>query len=798
MLLIVLMSFINVEILSAQGCIGTPGEVTWSYWRNMPSYYDTTYLFGLENFPSYPDGTQTLGSLDAPNFFEDRYASMMRGYIMIPSTDSVNFNITSDDDGYFFLSTDQSPDNKELLAYHTDWTYDTEYFKYATQTSEKVELIGGTYYYFEVIHIEGGWQDHVQINWNFDFPTDSTAWSVIDFTYIYDYACGLDCQPRGTPCDDGDATTTQDLWDGYCNCVGIADNGGNSCVGERMMVQAYYYDSIPGSYVEDNLLDDPDFPLLPDRTEYLEGAYGPLDPNELNEYGTLVQGFLTVPVTGYYEFNITGDNQTFFFLSSDDLEEHKQSHQALVMYGVGFNEHDESVIQTISELHLEKGQYYYFEFRHKEGSWNDYFNLFWKTPFYEDDRWKRIPSFYLFDYECEVACIPQGTPCNDGDPFTTNDQMDANCNCVGTPCAGQDCDDPIGQFIASESCAATDNLDTRSETSWLSCQSMANPNPARGSSRWIMYDFGEIHTFEETHVWNYNVPGETDRGFRNVVLDYSDDGINWTQFGGTYEWTQAPGDFDYQGINGPNFNETQARYILITSLTNWGDGSCHGLSKITFNASLCGPQGSACDDGNPLTINDMMDDNCQCTGTDVSNFHCSEDTLSLGAIAIDEMDYEAKMEVNSESTVSSSYNITFSAGDQIVLLPGFEVENTAQFSANIAECVEQSIREEILRTTSLKRRLRESHENDLFISDPGKSRFPIKEIYYKLDKAADVRIEIQTIDGERVTTIVDRHHQYIGAYKKHVPTKKLTDPLYLIVMTIDGEKIVEKMLIEPT
>ena len=32
-----------------------------------------------------------------------------------------------------------------------------------------------------------------------------------------------------------------------------------------------------------------------------------------------------------------------------------------------------------------------------------------------------------------TSCLPAGTPCDDGDATTENDEEDGNCNCVGTP-----------------------------------------------------------------------------------------------------------------------------------------------------------------------------------------------------------------------------------------------------------------------------------------------------------------------------------------------------------------------------
>lgn len=203
--------------------------------------------------------------------------------------------------------------------------------------------------------------------------------------------------------------------------------------------------------------------------------------NKKDDYGTYLQGFLTVPVTGTYEFNLTGDNQTYFFLSKNDSIKYKQTHQALVIYGVDEAEHNNNSFQSTAPLVLEKGKYYY-EFRHKENGWRDHFNLFWKTPFHERKEWKRVSNFYLYDYKCEIACIPASTLCDDGNPLTKNDQYNATCQCVGTPCTPPNCDDTGANYVPYDPAGHTKNLVSGAEYSWLSCNTTnANPNAARTS-----------------------------------------------------------------------------------------------------------------------------------------------------------------------------------------------------------------------------------------------------------------------------------------------------------------------------
>jgi len=57
--------FLNTN---AQTCVGTPGQVKWSYWSGFNnSLPDSADLAALENFPSHPDGTQMLSSLKCPS-----------------------------------------------------------------------------------------------------------------------------------------------------------------------------------------------------------------------------------------------------------------------------------------------------------------------------------------------------------------------------------------------------------------------------------------------------------------------------------------------------------------------------------------------------------------------------------------------------------------------------------------------------------------------------------------------------------------------------------------------------------
>jgi hypothetical protein len=139
----------------------------------------------------------------------------------------------------------------------------------------------------------------------------------------------------------------------------------------------------------------------------------------------------------------------------------------------------------------------------------------------------------------------------------------------------------LAGYFTQAQCGDSTHSATASDA-WVSCQPAPSPNDDRGSSHWIQYDFGYIYTLTTSHVWNANLSSDTDRGLREVVIDYSLDGQNWTELG-TFEFGKASGYQSYRGESGPDFGEVAARYVLITALSNHGDPGCYGLSEMRFD-----------------------------------------------------------------------------------------------------------------------------------------------------------------------------------------------------------------------
>lgn len=116
---------------------------------------------------------------------------------------------------------------------------------------------------------------------------------------------------------------------------------------------------------------------------------------------------------------------------------------------------------------------------------------------------------------------------------------------------------------------------------WVSCEPSQNPISSYGETHWIMYDLGYDYVLNKTQFWNTNEPKHLDYGINTFNIDYSLDGVAWKNLG-AFNMEQAPGSSTYQGVEGPDFNATKARYVLITPTSNFG-GACYGLSELKIS-----------------------------------------------------------------------------------------------------------------------------------------------------------------------------------------------------------------------
>ena len=133
--------------------------------------------------------------------------------------------------------------------------------------------------------------------------------------------------------------------------------------------------------------------------------------------------------------------------------------------------------------------------------------------------------------------------------------------------------------------AYPDRHNTSWTDGWISCEQTDSPNINRDPGHWILYDFGDQYSLHASTIWNFNVPDTTNRGINDIVIDYSNDGENWTEVS-EFTVPEAPGSAFYQGEDGPDFEGVVARYVLVSVLSNHGDPNCAGMSELRIRATI--------------------------------------------------------------------------------------------------------------------------------------------------------------------------------------------------------------------
>ncbi|MCH8121252.1 MAG: discoidin domain-containing protein, partial [Planctomycetes bacterium] len=113
---------------------------------------------------------------------------------------------------------------------------------------------------------------------------------------------------------------------------------------------------------------------------------------------------------------------------------------------------------------------------------------------------------------------------------------------------------------------------------WLSGD---EPNGA-----WIQYELDKVHKLHEMWVWNSNGVMESVLGFglKDVTIEYSTNGTDYTTLGTTHEFARAPAAVDYAHNTTIDFGGVTAKYVRLTTNSNWGAGLLdqYGLSEVRF------------------------------------------------------------------------------------------------------------------------------------------------------------------------------------------------------------------------
>jgi hypothetical protein len=422
----------------------TTGAIERERWDNIPGY-------GVSLIPTYnyPNLVTTLSSFSTPANEGNNYGARVRGFVCAPQTGDYVFWISSDDNSELWLSTDERPMNKRLIA-SSKWTYPNEWNKYTTQQSVPIHLESGKKYYIEALHKENAGADHLAVGWKLPSgalerpipgnrlskmvrgnypphvvitnPKHGTQYEApasilvtatasdpdgsvarVDF-YIdgvrraQDYTAPYEYQWNNIPAGEYTIYATAIDNQGASNTYGasIYVKDPPQCVGTGKITREYWYN------IEGTTLSSANFNVPPNYvTEY--SSFETESKSYYDNYASRMRGYVCVPVTGNYTFFISSDDQSQLFLSTDENPANKKLIASVPTY-TGYRVYNKFASQKSVPLALVGGRKYYIEALHKEGKGYDFVSVAWQLP--NGTMQQPIPGDRLINLENVLASRP--------------------------------------------------------------------------------------------------------------------------------------------------------------------------------------------------------------------------------------------------------------------------------------------------------------------------------------------------------------------------------------------------------
>lgn len=421
-------------------CAGA-GKIIDEIWNGIPG---TT----ISSIPANtaPSSTRDLNIFEAPADIGDNYGSRMRGYLCVPVSGNYTFWISGNDRTELWLSTDQNPGNKRLIAYAERATNPRQWDKYGTQQSPPTALSANQKYYVEVLHKEGTGSDHVAVGWQLPdgtlerpipgmrlIPFDESAAGTTPVVNITSPAPGetftapatiaiaanasvaegtitkVEFYNGTTKLGEDPASPYSFTWNNvaagdYTLRVTATNDSGQASttsVSVRVTPGSTTACANTGTILRELWTDVPHADVAsipvntsPDAVTELTSFEDPTNAGD--NYGTRVSGYLCVPATGKYTFWIASNDQSELWLSTN-ADPVNAVRIGYVPSATNVRQWNKFETQQSIAVNLVAGQQYYVEALHKEGIGSDHMAVAWQLP--DGTLEQPIPGNRLSPYE---------------------------------------------------------------------------------------------------------------------------------------------------------------------------------------------------------------------------------------------------------------------------------------------------------------------------------------------------------------------------------------------------------------
>ena len=291
-------------------------------------------LTGAASFYGAPAETTVLTAASIPSNTGDNYGTRIRGYITAPVTGDYTFWESGNAAVQIFLSPDENPASKQLIAAHSGGTLVGQWDKYPSQQSRPIPLVAGSRYYVEVLHKAGTGSDHLAIAWT----VPGASREPIPLSVMDTFDIGVPATPNGLTLET--------------------------------------YGGISGSYVSD-LTDATTFPHSPSAISILPTGQGPTNAGD--DIGSRTRGWVVPQYSGNYTFWVSGDSRVELLLSpsANPADSQKIASCGGSTASLQWTKYASQKSRT---LPLEAGKAYYLEILHKESTGDDHFAVAWTPP----------------------------------------------------------------------------------------------------------------------------------------------------------------------------------------------------------------------------------------------------------------------------------------------------------------------------------------------------------------------------------------------------------------------------------
>lgn len=377
------------------------------------------------------------------------------------------------------------------------------------------------------------------------------------------------CGGNTGPCNDGNACTVNDMYDASCNCVGTFQDSDNDGVCNANDQCPGFDDGLIGTACDDGNANTTNDTYQTDCSCAGTPVGNNPDCNDINittgSGSIIVAGIDGAPVTSVQVFSSSWATiYTCFADCNSPIETVSVANGDYIVY-VKYYTANYQLVCSVDGVYTVGG-----------GPCTDNDDDGVCANQDCDDNNPNLPTTV-------------GSTCNDGNPNTNNDVIQADgCTCAGTPVGGGDCND----------------INISTAASSITVSGLNSP-------------ITQVQIFDP--AWNQVLNCSGDCNTTETISSLS---------AGTY--------FVKARLYGPTWNficEVE-EYVNVGGAPctdNDGDGTCADQDCDDNDASLPTTVGSACNDGNSNTNNDVIQaDGCTCAGTPVGGSDCSTVSITPG------------------------------------------------------------------------------------------------------------------------------------------------------------------------